>query len=130
MRRRPLVPGSWSLVALLLLACSSRPKADFVLFGKIWTGDSSLPYAQALAVAHDSILGGARPRAPTGRIAGRGPVARAGRCRSARSGAGRRLPAGRLRAGRRPARADAPPGRGCVRCARWGRSSPRRCAPT
>src|SRR5437660_9175289 len=56
MRRRPLVPGSWSLVALLLLACSSRPKADFVLFGKIWTGDSSLPYAQALAVAHDSIL--------------------------------------------------------------------------
>ncbi len=65
------------------------------------------------------------------RTAGLGPVARAGRCRSARSGAGGRLPAGRLPAGRgRAARAGPPPGRGCGRCARWGRSSPRRCAPT
>jgi predicted amidohydrolase YtcJ len=44
------------LLALLLTACSTTPKADLVVFGRIWTGNPEQPWAQALAVRGDSII--------------------------------------------------------------------------
>jgi predicted amidohydrolase YtcJ len=38
-----------------LVACSSGPKADLVVYGRTWTGDSAKPWAQAVAVTGDTI---------------------------------------------------------------------------
>ena len=39
-----------------LLACNPSPAADLVVYGRVWTGDSTAPWAQAVAVQGDSIL--------------------------------------------------------------------------
>ncbi|HSB54016.1 MAG TPA: amidohydrolase family protein, partial [Gemmatimonadales bacterium] len=41
---------------LLLAACSSAPPADLVVFGKVWTGDSTRPLAQAVATRGDTVV--------------------------------------------------------------------------
>lgn len=50
MRRSPLC------LALLLAACGRPPAADLVAYGKVWTGDSARPYAQAVATRGDTVL--------------------------------------------------------------------------
>ena len=63
----PVRPSDRLLPALLLLAaaCSpggdarpagSSPAADMVVYGRVWTGDSAKPWAQAVAVAGDTIV--------------------------------------------------------------------------
>jgi predicted amidohydrolase YtcJ len=37
------------------LACQTAPAADLVVFGRIWTGDSARPWAQAVAVVGDTV---------------------------------------------------------------------------
>ncbi len=44
------------LLALLLAACSSSPQADLVVFGRTWTGDSALPWVEAVATRGDTIV--------------------------------------------------------------------------
>jgi predicted amidohydrolase YtcJ len=41
---------------LLLAACASQPAADLVVFGRVWTGDSARPFAQAVATRGDTIV--------------------------------------------------------------------------
>ncbi len=48
---RKLVP-----FLLALAACSGRSGADLAIYGRIWTGDSANPWAQAVAVRGDSII--------------------------------------------------------------------------
>ncbi|MGH7561998.1 MAG: amidohydrolase [Gemmatimonadales bacterium] len=43
------------LVPLVLLACGG-PKADLAVFGRVWTGDSARPWAQAVAVRGDTLV--------------------------------------------------------------------------
>ena len=43
-------------LALLLTACSAGSSADLVVYGRVWTGDSTRPWAQAVAVRGDTIL--------------------------------------------------------------------------
>lgn len=40
----------------LILACSSPPAADLVVFGRIWTGNPEQPWAGAVAVRGDTIV--------------------------------------------------------------------------
>ncbi|HUL69436.1 MAG TPA: amidohydrolase [Gemmatimonadales bacterium] len=40
----------------LLAACSPSPKADLVVLGRTWTGDSALPWAEAVAMRGDTII--------------------------------------------------------------------------
>ena len=47
--------------ALCCTACGARPNAgetpaDLVVYGRVWTGDSSKPWAQAVAVSGDTIV--------------------------------------------------------------------------
>ena len=44
------------IVLLLAVSCSNHPKADLVVQGKIWTGNASMPLAQAMAIVGDSIV--------------------------------------------------------------------------
>jgi predicted amidohydrolase YtcJ len=44
------------LAAAVLAGCSTAPKADLVVFGRIWTGDSTRPWAAAMASRGDTIL--------------------------------------------------------------------------
>ncbi len=44
-----------ALVATLV-SCSPPPRATLAVFGRVWTGDSTLPWAEALAVRGDTIL--------------------------------------------------------------------------
>lgn len=46
------------LIAALLLftACTHYPQADEVVIGKIWTGNDNQPWAEAMAIAADTIL--------------------------------------------------------------------------
>ena len=44
------------LTAALLAGCSTAPKADLVVFGRVWTGDSTRPWAAAAASRGDTIL--------------------------------------------------------------------------
>lgn len=48
----------FALAALLLAvaACQRGPKADLVVYGRIWTGDSTTPWATAVAVQADTIV--------------------------------------------------------------------------
>lgn len=53
------MPRHLSLVSVLLLAqaCSSvASPVDLVAYGRVWTGDSTAPWAQAVAVEGDSIV--------------------------------------------------------------------------
>lgn len=44
------------LIAVLLAGCAPAPGADRIIVGKVWTGDSASPAAEAVAIAGDSIL--------------------------------------------------------------------------
>lgn len=50
MRRFPLAS------LLLLAACGRPPAADLVAYGKVWTGDTTRPYAAAVATRGDTVL--------------------------------------------------------------------------
>jgi predicted amidohydrolase YtcJ len=50
--RRRLAPP----LLLLAAACSGAPPADLVVFGKVWTGDSTRPFAEAVATRGDTIV--------------------------------------------------------------------------
>jgi predicted amidohydrolase YtcJ len=39
-----------------VLSCSASPKADLVVYGRVWTGDSSNPWAAGIATRGDTIL--------------------------------------------------------------------------
>ncbi len=55
--RRISLPLALRLSLLLLASACSRPApADLVVFGKVWTGDSTFPYAQAVAARGDTII--------------------------------------------------------------------------
>lgn len=41
---------------LLAAACSSRPAADTVVYGRIWTGQESQPFVEAIAISGDTIV--------------------------------------------------------------------------
>ncbi len=45
------------LLAWLALGCAPPAEADLVVFGRIWTGDSTRPFAAAVATRGDTILG-------------------------------------------------------------------------
>jgi len=56
-RRRIPLPVALRLSLLLFASGCSRPMpADLVVFGKVWTGDSTRPYAQAVATRGDTII--------------------------------------------------------------------------
>lgn len=40
----------------LVLSCASSPKADLVVYGRVWTGDSANPWAAGIATRGDTIL--------------------------------------------------------------------------
>jgi predicted amidohydrolase YtcJ len=54
------VSGMIRLLAVLPLAvvisCSTGPKADLLVYGRVWTGDSARPWAAAVAIRGDTIL--------------------------------------------------------------------------
>ena len=52
---RPLGVARWWLLGLLA-SCSTAPAADLVIYGRVWTGDSTTPYAAGVAIRADSIL--------------------------------------------------------------------------
>jgi predicted amidohydrolase YtcJ len=41
---------------LLFVSCSSGPKADLIVYGRVWTGDGARPWAGAVAIRGDTIL--------------------------------------------------------------------------
>jgi len=45
------------LFALFALSCAPSRPADLIVFGRIWTGDSAAPWAQAVATRGDTIIG-------------------------------------------------------------------------
>ena len=63
-RCQPAGRTNWSaltaLTALsalpLLSACKPSPRADTIVYGKTWTGDSARPWVTAVAIAGDSLL--------------------------------------------------------------------------
>jgi predicted amidohydrolase YtcJ len=51
------MPSRISVTLLgLALACTAAPKADLVLIGRVWTGDSANPWAEAVAIRGDTII--------------------------------------------------------------------------
>jgi predicted amidohydrolase YtcJ len=51
------MPPKISVVLLgLALSCTAAPEADLVLIGRVWTGDSANPWAEAVAIRGDTIL--------------------------------------------------------------------------
>ncbi|GIV36703.1 MAG: hypothetical protein KatS3mg032_1082 [Cyclobacteriaceae bacterium] len=46
----------FALAVLWLTACSKYPSADEIVTGKIWTGNSKQPWAEALAFAGDTLM--------------------------------------------------------------------------
>jgi predicted amidohydrolase YtcJ len=44
------------LSALAVVSCTGTPPADLVVFGKIWTGDSTRPFAEAVATRGDTVV--------------------------------------------------------------------------
>jgi len=51
------MPRLLSVILLaFVIACSSSSKADLVVFGRIWTGDSANPWAAGIATRGDTIL--------------------------------------------------------------------------
>ena len=43
-------------VLALVLSCSTTPKADLIVYGRVWTGDSANPWAGGIATRGDTIL--------------------------------------------------------------------------
>jgi predicted amidohydrolase YtcJ len=43
-------------VLALALSCSTTPKADLIVYGRVWTGDSANPWAGGIAIRGDTIL--------------------------------------------------------------------------
>lgn len=43
-------------VLALVLSCSPTPRADLLVFGRVWTGDSTNPWAGGVAIRGDTIL--------------------------------------------------------------------------
>src|SRR5690349_23969119 len=43
------------LLLAFLFACSSKPAADLVVYGKIWTGNPQQPWVEAMAITGDTI---------------------------------------------------------------------------
>lgn len=39
-----------------LAGCTSHPQADLIVIGTLWTGDEATPYAEAMAIAEDTIV--------------------------------------------------------------------------
>jgi len=51
------MPSKTSVALLgLALSCTAAPKADLVLMGRVWTGDSANPWAEAVAIRGDTII--------------------------------------------------------------------------
>src|ERR1044072_2320125 len=44
------------MMALALLSCATKPTAEIVVYGKIWTGDERKPLAEAMAINADTIV--------------------------------------------------------------------------
>lgn len=44
------------LAVSMLAACTQHPVADQVVFGKVWTGDDQIPWAEGFAITGDSIV--------------------------------------------------------------------------
>jgi len=50
-------PGMLLAIAIALSACApAGPRADLILLGKVWTGDSTHPSAEGIAILGDTIL--------------------------------------------------------------------------
>src|SRR5688572_31472439 len=43
-------------VLALVLSCSTTPKADLIVYGRVWTGDSANTWAGGIAIRGDTIL--------------------------------------------------------------------------
>lgn len=43
-------------VLALVPSCSTTPKADLIVYGRVWTGDSANPWAGGIAIRGDTIL--------------------------------------------------------------------------
>jgi predicted amidohydrolase YtcJ len=54
--RRTLLGSSLLSFSLLVAACSPPPAADLVAYGKVWTGDTTRPYAQGVATRGDTVV--------------------------------------------------------------------------
>jgi len=61
--------GPRLLALALMAACSPSPKADLVVFGRTWTGDSTVPWAEAVATRGDTIIAVGK-RADVSRLVG------------------------------------------------------------
>lgn len=53
--------AAWLAAALCSSACGSRPDpaagaSDLIVYGRVWTGDSAKPWAQAVAISGDTIV--------------------------------------------------------------------------
>jgi predicted amidohydrolase YtcJ len=77
-RRRRSGLRATPVLSALTLACSAPP-ADLVLFGKTWTGDATHPWAQAVAIAGDTIMAVGDSSAVARRVGPGTRVLRAGR---------------------------------------------------
>ncbi len=44
------------ILSSLILACSGGPRADLVVYGRVWTGDPARPWAGAVAIKGDTIV--------------------------------------------------------------------------
>ncbi len=53
---KPLRAVTVSALVIALGGCSRPPAASLAVFGRVWTGDSARPWAEALAVQGDSII--------------------------------------------------------------------------
>jgi hypothetical protein len=60
MHRLPIASPPHCLIALLALialeACRPAPPPTAIVVGRVWTGDATVPWAEAVAVAGDSVL--------------------------------------------------------------------------
>jgi predicted amidohydrolase YtcJ len=45
----------FALLLCFLMACSSKPASDLVVYGKIWTGNPQQPWAEAMTISGDTI---------------------------------------------------------------------------
>ena len=53
---RPTRLAASVLLSTTLLGCTPAPRATLAVFGRVWTGDSAQPWAEALAVHGDTIM--------------------------------------------------------------------------
>lgn len=43
-------------ILALVISCSTAPKADLIVYGRVWTGDTANPWAGGIAIRGDTIL--------------------------------------------------------------------------